>query len=162
MILKNKKVGGFAAITLVLWTTIGLTGLLYSLVESYQYELINIATSRQMASARSSALFCRDVVLREFLADASFLPQIGEYVSIFDKGRCTVTAFSSTALRDGVGYIEQKELVIRGESIGAGRGGTVGIGSGSLFDTTSVRMKTRFDISNDLVQPFKLLYTVEI
>lgn len=167
MILKNKRVEGFAAITLVLWTTIGLTSLLYSLVESYQYELANISLARQSASARSSALFCRDMILRKFFADSRFVPKIGEYINIFDQGRCAVTSFSSTVLQDDQKYTEQNELVTRGEFVGGGMGSGGSGGSSDVFyagsfATTSASMKTRFDISNDLAEPFKLLYTVEI
>ncbi len=153
------------AITLVLWTTIGLSSLLYSLLESYQYLLMNISIARQNATARSAALFCRDIVLGEFIRDADYRPLINKYVDIpvdnisFSNTKCSVTNFVSSIEKS----FDGNNISINNEIITIGKHTSKHIsGDGFYKSDKSVAMKTKFSISNDIDEPFRFLYTVEI
>lgn len=107
---------GMIALILVIWTTIGLSAILYSLTLSYESILSRIKVEQRRAQVRSAGLLCKDIMLWRLADDARFVPSVEAVMSanggfvykISDRLDCVVENFTSTSGQDGAVYFERK------------------------------------------------------
>lgn len=106
---------GIIALILVIWTTIGLSAILYSLTLSYESILSRIKVEQRRAQARSAGLLCKDLILWRLADDARFVPieggtsSSGDFVyKISDGLDCVVENFTSVSGQEGAVYFERK------------------------------------------------------
>lgn len=95
--LKNK---GIAALMLVIWTSLALSGLLFDMVSIYGLKLLNTKVEQRRLSSRNSALLCRDMLLIELSENARFVPIEG---FSYRNSQCKFTYFNDNGETRTVG-----------------------------------------------------------
>jgi hypothetical protein len=149
---KSATQGGMAALMLVVWTSLGLLSMLFSLADSNGYLLTMLGTERKREAARTSALFCREMLVIRLMENARYVPMM-RLTDAPNDGSCTVEFFESRTCAGGecrgASYGEIKKARIKGHS---GHDAT-----GAMFE-----METMMLVSSSLIEPLHRIYSVQI
>ncbi len=73
----NSEKAGMVAIVLVIWTSLALSGLLFSLVSAHGFLLVQKKVEHERQAARDAAVLCRNMLLIELAQNAGFAPATG-------------------------------------------------------------------------------------